>query len=139
MGFIPVATEDTSTLVDISMQMLEELSDLHPADEAQQSFVRMLLGLSGVMSDRASVMKSFGKRLQDERQVLLQIDEGLDFLHCNAHFLLGLGTDCKKVLANEEKESGERLGRDGLPGFHGYYKASECSAFRYSFFLSLKI
>ena len=75
IGFIPVATEDTSTLVDISIHMLEELSDLYPEDEAEQNFVRVLLGLSGVMTDRASAMKSFGKSLQEERRVLLQTDD----------------------------------------------------------------
>ena len=66
VGFVPVAAENASTLVEVSIQMLEELSELHTAEEAQQNFVRMLLGLSVVMTDRASVMKSFGKGLQEE-------------------------------------------------------------------------
>lgn len=61
----------------------------------------MLGGWSGVMTDRAAVMKSFDRSLQDERRVLLQTEEGFDFLHCKAHFLLGLATEAKKVLAEE--------------------------------------
>ena len=130
MGFTAVASEDTTTLVDISIQMVEELADLYPQGQAQENFIGMLRGLSAVMTDRASVMKSFGRTLEAQRQQLLQTDEGLEFLHCNAHFLLGLGTQCKKALANDEKEKGLRLGRDGQPGFHTY-KTSESSAYRY--------
>ncbi|KAL8599848.1 hypothetical protein ACOMHN_038421 [Nucella lapillus] len=126
LGFAPVATEDTTTLVELTIQILEEISDLYPEAEAQQNFVQMLHGLSGIMTDRASVMKSFGRSLEEERRVLLQTDEGLNFLHCNAHFLLGLGAECKKVLGQEEKDGGERLGRDSLPRFNSYSKNTEC-------------
>ena len=135
-GFTPVATEDTSTLVDISVQLLEELSDIFPAEKAQQNFIQMLQSLSGTMTDRASVMKSFRRERQKEKQTLLQTDEDLQFLHCDAHFLLGFGAERKKLLAAREKESGERLGRDRLPKFNTHYKGSESSAFRYFLFTS---
>ncbi|KAL8580963.1 hypothetical protein ACOMHN_017530 [Nucella lapillus] len=80
---------------------------------------------------KAAVMKSFQKNLEEERRILLHTDEGLDFLHCNAHFLLGLGAECKKVLGQEEKDRGEQLGRDNLSRFSSYSKNTECSAFRY--------
>ena len=127
MGFVPVATEDTSTLVDVSIQMLEELSELHPGGR-DFNFYHILLGLSGVMTDRAAVMKSFGRKFEEERKELLQTDEGLEFLHCNAHFLLGLGAESRKALAADEKEKGEPLGRDSQPGFFSYN--SDCSAYR---------
>ena len=94
--------------------------DIYSEEEAQENFCRMLQQLSGVMSDRASVMKSFNKALDEERKMLLQSEEGLQFLHCNAHFLLGLSTESEKILAQNEKDSGERLGRDRLPKFHSF-------------------
>lgn len=129
LGFTPVATEDTSTLVDVTIQMLEEISDIYSGEDAQQMFVQMLVSLTSIMSDRAAVMKSFARSLQVERRLLLQTDEGLEFLHCNAHYLLGLGVACKNVLTSQEKESGEKLGRDAMPRFSSY-KSTECSAFR---------
>ena len=86
-GFVPVAREDTTTLVELTIGLLEELSKLYPAGEAEQNFANMLQGMSAVMSDRAPAMKSFGKQLNNERKLLLQTDKDLDFLHCNAHFL----------------------------------------------------
>ena len=103
LGFTSLAMEDTTTLVEVTLQMLEELSGLHTQHEAQQNFLDTLSRLSAVMTDRASVMKSFTQRLQHEGQVLLQTDEGLDFLHCNAHFLLGLPSEVRKVLLEEDE------------------------------------
>lgn len=130
MGFTPVTTEDTTTLVDIAINLLEELSELHPGGADQVNFYHILLGLSGIMSDRAAVMKSFGRRLEAERKELLQEDEGLEFLHCNAHFLLGLGAESKKALAKDQKEKGDLLGRDALPGFSSF-NSSDCAVYRY--------
>ena len=123
LGFTSVATEDTTTLVEVTLQMLEELSGLHTEHEAQQNFLDMLSRLSAVMTDRASVMKSFTQCLQRERQVLLQTEEGLDFLHCNAHFLLGLSSEVRKVLLEEDEARRENQA--------GYSRASECLAYRY--------
>ena len=39
----------------------------------------------GLMSDRASVMKSFDKKFDEHRQEHLATDESLQFLHCSAH------------------------------------------------------
>ena len=103
LGFTSVATEDTTTLVEVTLQMLEELSGLHTEHEAQQNFLDMLSRLSAVMTDRASVMKSFTQRLQHEGQVLLQTDEGLDFLQCNAHVLLGRSSEVRQVVLEEDE------------------------------------
>ncbi|KAK7103600.1 uncharacterized protein [Littorina saxatilis] len=124
LGYTPVAREDTTTLVEVSMQVLEELSDLYAYEETQQNFVRMLSGLSSIMSDRAAVMKSYAKQLEEERRVLLQTEDGLNFLHCNAHFLLGLASEIKKMLLDEDKTRPE-----APPGF---CKAGECLAYRYT-------
>ena len=51
LGFTSVAMEDTTTLVEVTLQLLEELSGLHTEHEAQQNFLDMLSGLSVVMTD----------------------------------------------------------------------------------------
>ncbi|KAK2139980.1 hypothetical protein LSH36_1525g00036 [Paralvinella palmiformis] len=65
-GYVIVATEDTTTLVDISMKLLEELSLLHGEEESHETFLQMLHQLSGLMSDRCNTMKSFDKAFQEE-------------------------------------------------------------------------
>ena len=79
---------------------------------------RLLRGMSAVMRDRASVMKSFGRSLDQERRRILQTDEELQLLYCNAHFRLGLETACQTVLIKMEKERGHRLGCDRLSSSH---------------------
>ena len=51
------------------------------------------------MTDRASVMKSFDKKMQDYLLSELGIHVQLNFLYCNAHFLLGLSGALDKALA----------------------------------------
>ena len=63
-GFTSVGRENTTTLVDVTVKLLQELSDLYPENQAQETFTDLLKGMSAVMSDRASVMKSFGRSLQ---------------------------------------------------------------------------
>ena len=104
--YVPVATEDTTTLVDISINLLEELSLLHGEDDSHETFPQMLHQLSGLMSDRCSTVKSFDRAMQKEKKTLPQTEENIQFLHCNAHFLLGLSAECEKILARREKESG---------------------------------
>ena len=133
--FQPVAREDTTTLVELAMSTLEELADLYPKQEAEQNFANMLLGMSGIMTDRAKVNKSFGRQMDEERRLLVNTEEGLDLLYCNAHFLLALAAECKKALSAEE--TGMELGRDREAQFRRF-KSSECSAFRYVILFFMK-
>ena len=128
LGYTSVATEDTSTLVDISIQMLEEVSDVYcEGASAQETFTHLLSNLSAVMSDRTATMKSYGRSMEKERQELLQTDEGLQLLHCNAHFLLGLSSELKKLLLAADATRTE-------PPV-GFTRAGEPLAFRFVFFL----
>ena len=77
----------------------------------------MLSNMTGLMSDRASVMKSFGRTFNETRQKELRQTDNLEFLHCNAHFLLDLSSASEKTLSLVEKEIGEDLGRDKLTQF----------------------
>ena len=127
-GFTSLGTETTTTLVDVTINLLYELSDLYPEDQTNETFRRLLKGLSAVMSDHASDMKSFGRAPDEKRHQILQTDEELQLLYCNAHFLVGLGTACHMVLHMKmEKEGGRCLGRDRLTKFL-FHKNSSKSA-----------
>ena len=56
------------------------------------------------MSDRASVMKSFDTAFSDKRKAVTGTDKEMEFLHCNAHFLLGLSHAINKVLKEWEEK-----------------------------------
>jgi len=131
--YVPVATEDTTTVVAVSMKLPDELSLLHGEEESHETFLQMLHHLSGLMSNRCSTMKSFDRALQEERKLMPQTDEDIQFLHCNSRFLLSLSVQCEKILAKREKESGERLRRDLLAQFRSYQSKSESSASQYVF------
>ena len=70
-----------------------------------------------LMSDRASVMKLFDKKLAALRNdiVLVGGDVQTHFLFCNAHFLLGISGSVEATMKDLEKDildDGEKLGRD---------------------------
>ena len=76
-----------------------QVSIVHEEEEKQQEvFVEFLQKLQGIMSDRAAVMKCFMGRFDDMRKELLQTEEDLQFLHCNAHVLLGFSTSCDAAM-----------------------------------------
>ena len=89
-GFDEVAAEDSKTLVDITIGLLQEVTEVFDEDEKDQHFRTALQHLSGLMSDRASVNKAMKRDVNDLRKATLGTDEDLEFLFCNAHFLLGL-------------------------------------------------
>ena len=134
IGFVGVQTENTDTLLDVAVNLLKELAYVYDEEEIEKSYKAMLSNMTGVMSDRASVMKSFGRKLNETRQKELGQTEtdNLEFLHCNAHFLLGLSTASEKTLSSIEKEIGEDLGRDKLTQFATRFRgSSENSTSRY--------
>ena len=90
----------------------------------------MLQNLTGLMSDRASVMKSFDNSFNQQRQQTLRTNENMEFLHCNAHFLLVLSTASEKVLKDWCKD--EMFGRDKADKFRKFSNASESPAARHS-------
>ena len=98
-GFKPVAVEDSSTLLDNAIAMIEELCDMYDADNREHIFKSILQKMFAVKSDRAS----FNEKLSNYRKSELG-DETVDihYLYCNAHFLLGL---CCRICINEGSKS----------------------------------
>ncbi|KAL8581755.1 hypothetical protein ACOMHN_043173 [Nucella lapillus] len=115
LGLNTVATEDSETLLEVTIQMLQELSDVYAAEETndrkEEVFNAFLTKLTSCMSDRAAVMKLFSTKLSDFLQSTLGQEVTLHFLKCNAHFLLGLSRSCETSLKTLEEEMTEQLGR----------------------------
>ena len=135
-GFSNVAVEDSTTLLDNVISMLEELSWLADEDKIDEIHKEMLGKMFAVMSDRSSVNKSFNIKLNEYRESLLKEDSvDLQFLYCNAHFLLGLSNICEKVLGGIEKtlveKNGHGLGRDAFSKFARFNSSGESVGARY--------
>ena len=69
LGSTTVATEDSSTLLDVTVQLLREIKDIYGADKSEEdrdkNFQSLLSKLMSVMTDRAAVMKSFDQNLKN--------------------------------------------------------------------------
>ncbi|XP_070191321.1 uncharacterized protein [Littorina saxatilis] len=139
LGFVPVDSETSSNLLDLTLDMLQELSCIycwqHDEEEKEKIFKDMLTRLSSVMSDRAAVMKKFNELLLEYKmnQLGQEHPESLDihFLYCNAHYLLGLSRACETAFKEVERDlSAVGLGRDGLAKFSGFKSSAENASSR---------
>ena len=86
------------------------------------------------MSDQASVMKLFDKKLAALRNDVVGGDVQTHFLFCNAHFLFGISGSVEATMKDLEKDIldyGEKLGRDADSGtFSRFASAPESSVMR---------
>lgn len=132
-GFTPVAVENAATLVETTLNLLQELSEVYSDEEREQNFLRILGNLSGVMSDRASVMKKYKEELNDAIKTTLGTQENIQFLYCNAHFLLGLGSTSDKTLKGVQAELKEEGQQGPEPTFSAVFRdrGSSCSLYSY--------
>lgn len=125
LGLKTVATEDSETLLEITISILQELSDVYADEETnkikEEVFNALLSKITSCMSDRAAVMKLFGTKLSTFVNSTLGQDITMHFLKCNAHFLLGLSKSCEsslKIIEEELiKQLDRKLGRDTLLKF----------------------
>ena len=101
MGFDPVAHETAQTLLDLAVNKLTEFAVLNSPEDSAKELERMLGNVVGFMSDQANTMKCAGRllnehittagRLLNEHITTALLQEiQIQFLHCNAHFLLGV-------------------------------------------------
>ena len=89
----------------------------------------MLGNVVGFMSDRANTMKCVGRLLKKHITTALQKEIQIQFLHCNAHFLLGASTAAEGWCKDMGLEG--CLGRDNLPVFQGFSHSTESAVCRY--------
>lgn len=129
LGFDPVANQTAQTVLDLALNKLDEFAFLTAKEDTEAEKKKMLQNLVGLMSDRASTMKCVGKLLQQHITTTLQQEVQVEFLHCNAHFLLGISTGAEKALLRVAKENGldGRLGRENIPAFQ-HFNARACES-----------
>ena len=114
-GFTTVASENVSTLIETTLTM-QELSEVFCPEDKDHYFRQILRNLSGVMTDRAAVMKKYKKDLNDAVQATLGTQESVEFQGCNAHFLLGRSSKSNTALTAIQKEQDESsIGTDLQP------------------------
>ena len=87
LGFTTVATENADTLLDITVQLLKELTDVYCTADAdkEETFKAVLAKMTSLMSDCAAVMKSYNNKMKDFIESELGHEVSVHFLHCNAH------------------------------------------------------
>lgn len=139
-GFSPVAGENSSTLLDNVISMMDELSYIYDEENCVDVCKTMISKMFATMSDRSSVNKKFNEELRKHKQDIAKPDStgsnnnDLTYLYCNAHFLLGLSHKCESTLKEFEKkletELGRPLGRNNSAKFKNWH-GSESNAARY--------
>ncbi|GFR61946.1 hypothetical protein ElyMa_000117500 [Elysia marginata] len=131
LGFVDVPCEDAATLLDVTVAVLTELGDIYDPENRDKVFQEILGKMHSTMTDRASAMKKFASSLESIKKEKLGEESELHFLHCNAHFLLGLSSSSESALKEVEKEIGRKLGRDLCVKFKKFSSAGESSVARY--------
>ena len=103
------------------------------ADLKKVSF-DLLSKITSVMTDRAAAMKCLDRIFADFIRTELGRDVHVHFLHCNAHFLLGMSSACEKAISKVEKEleseRQQKFGRDQNAKYDGFNEGSESSVSR---------
>ena len=134
-GFSAVAIEDSATLLDNAISMMQELSNVYDESESEKVYKQILSKMFATMADRSSVNKLFNQQLSEHKQEVLGSDVDMHFLFCNAHFLLGLSNECEKALKAFESalvaELGHCLGRDEESKFSRFKSSTESAGARY--------
>ena len=132
LGFTLVASEDANTLLDVTINLFRKISQCHSGfsnQDTSSTLKNLLRKIKSTMTDRASAMKLFDKKLQDFLRSELGADVEISFLHCNAHFLLRFSDSCekafKKIEAEIRESSNEPIGRDKHPQFSRFASDGE--------------
>lgn len=137
VGFIEVACDDAKTLLEQTVDMFEEISNLYATfhDSCNSDVFKQIISkLKCIMSDRAAVMKLFDRQMAEYKKDLLQDQEAsTHFLFCNAHFLLGIAKAAEEGIKEVEealKETKGRLGRDLDGAYSSFSTNNESVAVR---------
>lgn len=128
LGFKTVACENSKTLLEVASSQLDELATLYAEykeKDRDEIFKEILVKITSLMSDRASVMKKFNEEFLSFIKSEVGQEHHIHFLYCNAHFLLGLSRSCIEELKITEKDLGRKLGRDQLPRFRMFSSTTE--------------
>lgn len=88
IGFSEVPDDKAETLLDKSINLIDELSDIYCTveDRAEKGhvFAEILRKMKCMMSDRAANMKLFNKKMLEFKKDTLGSDASIEFLYCKA-------------------------------------------------------
>ena len=113
LGFVEVAPEDAQTLLEVTSNVLMELSELVGEEETRGELLKsMLRKVCTTMSNRAAIMKSFNEKFDEMRREIVGGEIQTNFIYCNAHCLLGLSGACEEGVKEVESNMEQPLGRD---------------------------
>ncbi|GFR79596.1 hypothetical protein ElyMa_004024700 [Elysia marginata] len=108
IGFTEIATDDAKTLLEQTLEMLDELSSIYCQTEKalkDDVFKELITKMKCLMSDRAAVNKLFNKKMAEFRQDYLGNETpAMHFLYCNAHFLLGVARATDEAVKEIEEQ-----------------------------------
>ena len=107
------------------------LAKVHLAEAMCGGNYQILRNLSGTMTDRAAVMKKFKSDFKGAVQATLGTGESIEFLCCNAHFLLGLSSKTNSACKSIQAERGELLLSRDLEQEFRSLKTTEAAVVRY--------
>ncbi|GFN87124.1 hypothetical protein PoB_001363000 [Plakobranchus ocellatus] len=138
VGFTEVASDDAQTLLEKTIDMFNDLCEVYTTSnkitDSDQLLKEIVVKMKSLMSDRASVMKLFDKRIAEFKNDLLGEETSTHFLFCNAHFLLGLSKateDALKIIETDIIEADNKpLGRDTDSTFSNFVNSVESAACR---------
>ncbi|GFR74623.1 hypothetical protein ElyMa_003897600 [Elysia marginata] len=86
LGFQEVATENAETLLEKTIECIEELTEIHCDGEADRDrkviFKEVVSKMKCLMSNRAAFMKLFDKKIAEFRKDVAGEDEHTNFLFC---------------------------------------------------------
>ena len=119
LGLTLVASEDANTLLDVRINLFRKISQCHSGfsnQDTSSTLKNLLRKIKPTMTDTASAMKSFDRKLQDFLNGELGADLEISFLHCNAHFLLGLSDSCEKAFKKTGRDKHPRISRFASDG-----------------------
>ena len=133
LPFSQIVRDDSDTLLESLISAFKQVCDVYCMDDSSSDkdvlFKEFIFKLKALMSDRASVMKCFDRKVAEFKSELLGEDDcSTHFLFCNAHFLLALSSAAEEAILSVT--DGEKLGRDCEPVFKSFENAPEAGAVR---------
>ncbi|XP_030645057.1 uncharacterized protein LOC115825371 isoform X2 [Chanos chanos] len=133
---LKVDTGDCLTLLDVSVLSLQKLSSMYggKSDECKMVSLDLLKNQYFLVLREDAYMKALDEKVTSLMNAHSLVAP-LNFLHHNTHFLLDLSDAVEQQMMAFEREivytTGEKLGRDKSPKFHGFVNFNESAVTRY--------
>ncbi|KAM4604047.1 uncharacterized protein ACJ7VT_018671 isoform 2-T2 [Polymixia lowei] len=133
---IPDVKEDALTLLDIAMLTVQKLTSMYggKTDVSKQVSMDLLKNQYTLTCKEHPEMIHFGAKVASLTDNT-SLASPLDFLYCNAHFLVDMHDAIEKQVMSFEGEmtqsAGKKLGRDRNPKFKRFFNFSESATSRY--------